>query len=58
MKPLINIKDHQTKVAIVSLGVVIVLWDFIIVPVAASKGLILPIVTMDHIRAMAILVGL
>lgn len=54
-KPLFNLNNHKKKVVIVSVGTVVVLWNFIIIPVAASNGLVLPPVTIEHLRTAATL---
>lgn len=53
-KPLFRFKNnHNKKVAIISVLSAVVLWNFIIIPVAAMYSLILPPVTIEHLRTAA-----
>lgn len=51
-KPLFSFKNkHRKKIAILVVGVLVVLWNFIAVPVAATHGITLPPVTLAHLQA-------
>lgn len=58
-KPLFTPSKHKKKIIVLSVGAIVVLWNFVAIPVAATNGLTLPPVTIDHLRtASMLLLGL
>lgn len=53
-KPLFDFNDHKKKLIVVCVGTGVLIWDFIIVPVAAVKGLILPPITLEHLKNLGL----
>ena len=54
-KPLFDFNDHKKKLIVIGAGTCVLLWDFIIIPVAATKGLILPPITLEHLKNLGML---
>lgn len=55
MTHLFDITDHKKKIIVITAGILVFIWDFLIVPIAASKGLILPAITIEHLRTVGTL---